>query len=126
MSQKLDQIMKELGKELSTDITRKVLEKLRDSYVKEITAIVKEVIVKDELLSGSSTWMSIDQLSKKYQTSRRTVNERCRLFKDGKGQIERKWVAGKNLINERQFIQSFDIKRRVELPAFLLRMKGKN
>ncbi len=126
MSQKLDQIMKELGKELSTDITRKVLEKLRESYVKEITAIVKEVIVKDELLSSSSTWMSIEQMAKKYETSRRTINERCRLFKEGVGQIDRKWVAGKNLINEKQFIQSYDIKRRVELPAFLLKLKSKN
>ena len=126
MSQKLDQIMKELGKELSADITRKVLEKLRDSYVKEITAIIKEVIFKDELLSNSASWMSIEQMANKYETSRRTISERCRLFKEGLGQIERKWIAGKNRINEKQFIQSYDIKRRVELPAFLLKMKSKS
>ena len=126
MSQKLDQIMKELGKELSADITRKVLEKLRDSYVKEITAIIKEVIFKDELLSNSASWMSIEQMANKYETSRRTISERCRLFKEGLGQIERKWIAGKNRINEKQFIQSYDIKRRSEIPAFLLKMKAKN
>lgn len=126
MSLKFDQLMKLVGKQLTVEIADKVLEKLRESYVKDITGIVKEVIVKDELLSGSSTWMSIEQMAKKYETSRRTINERCRLFKEGVGQIERKWIAGKNRINEKQFIQSYDIKRRVELPAFLIKMKTKN
>lgn len=126
MSLKFDQLMKLVGKELTKEISNNVLEKLRECYIKDITGIVKEVIVKDELLSNSSAWMSIGQMAKKYETSRRTINERCRLFKEGVGQIERKWIAGKNFINEKQFVQSYDIKRRVELPAFLLKMKAKN
>lgn len=120
ISQGLNKILKDLATELTVEVTKVVTERLRDSYEEDVTAIVKDWLSKDDAYRDAGVgFMSIEALAKKYETSRRTVNEKCRIFKEGDFKIERKWVAGKNLVNERQWVEACGQKAGRAVPKFL-------
>lgn len=113
MTPQLHKILKALAKELAVEVTKTVTEQLRESYVQDVTAIVKEQLRNDEVLQDSMLgYLTIEALVKKYEVSRQTVSEKCRLFK-----IERKKSGRNKLVNERQFLDA--MQRPVEKPKFL-------
>lgn len=119
MSQKINDILKALTKELGKEVNRQMVDQLRKTYVEDITAIVKDCLNRNELYSSSGEWITIKHIAKKYHLSLRTVGDHCTMFKSGQHKIERKWIGRHNMINEKQFIAAFDYKARAPRPAFL-------
>lgn len=118
MSPNLHSILKAFAKELISEVTAKVTEQLRETYVNDITTIVKSCLNKVEIYKGTNTgFLPIATLCNKYKVSRKTVNNKCTLFGVG-----RKRVGRHNLVNEQQFLDAHD--RPVEKPKFLSRQKA--
>ena len=109
-------------KEIEASVTERVTQKLRESYVQDVTAIVKDCLNKHELYSNNGAgWITIKDASVKYKMSVRAVGQHCNLFKGGDFKIERKWVGRHNMLNEKQFINAYDHKCRKSKPEFLKR-----
>jgi len=124
MTANMQKILLAFAKEIEASVTEKVTKRMRESYVQDITEIVKECLNKNELYSNSSAgWITIKDIAKKYKLSIRTVGEHCTMFKDGEYKIERKWVGRHNMINEKQFMEAFGKKGRLPRPEFLNRKK---
>lgn len=98
---------------------------MRETYVQDITAIVKDCLNRNELYSNSAEWVTIKHISKKYSLSIRTIGQHCSVFKHGLHKIERKWIGRHHMINEKQFVAAFDYKARVPRLEFLNRLKLK-
>lgn len=125
MTANMQKILLAFAKEIEVTVTEKVTQRLRDSYVQDITAIVKECLNKNDLYSNSSAgWITIKEVAKKYKLSLRTVGDHCTLFKEGEHKIERKWVGRHNMINEKQFLEAFGKKGRKPRPDFLNKKKA--
>lgn len=113
MTPNLNKILKAFAKELTIEVTKQVTEKLRENYVADVTAIVKECLRNDEVLQGSGIgFMTIKALCEKYDVSRQTVSTKCKDFK-----IERKKAGLNKLVNERQFFDAMQYPTYV--PKFL-------
>lgn len=120
MTHELNKIFKDLTKELSADVTNKVTERLRESYVADVTAIVKDLLQKNDFLEDAgSGFITIEALCKKYGVSRKTVTDKCKQFKEGFLKIERKWVNGHHTVNEKQYVEACDHSSRKEKPKFI-------
>ena len=117
--------LKLVSKELTAEVTKNVTEQLRESYVDDVTAIVKECLQKSEfLVDAGSGYITIEALCKKYGVSRKTVTDKCRQFKEGAYQITRKWVNGHNTVNEKQYVEACNISSRKFKPGFLTKKKA--
>lgn len=104
MTPNLHNILKALVKELALEVTKQVTEKLRESYVNDITGIVKECLNKNEFYKGSETgFITIEAVMEKYKTSRKTVWYYCKTFN-----VTRKKVGTHKLVNELEFFKAFD------------------
>ena len=113
MTPALQKILKALAKELTVQVTKDVTAQLRESYVADVTAIVKTCIRNDEVLQDSGIgFMTIKALCEKYDVSRQTVSTKCKDFK-----IERKKAGLNKLVNERQFFDAMQYPTYV--PKFL-------
>lgn len=113
MTSNLHKILKAFAKELTLEVTKEVTEKLRESYVQDITAIVKDCLKNNEFFKGAETgFMRIEDLSKKYGITRRTISAYCTQF-----QVSRNKVGKHNLVNELEFFKAFD--NPAKLPDFL-------
>ncbi len=113
MTPNLNKILNALAKELAVDVAKKVTEQLRESYVADVTAIVKECLNSDEIYKSSGVgFLTIEAICLKYKVSRKTVNNKCTQFA-----VERKQVGRHNLVNELQFVRAHD--RPTEKPSFL-------
>lgn len=113
MTPEINKIVKAFAKALTTEVTKTVTEQLRESYVADVTAIVKECLRNDEIIKNSGIgYLTIDSLSKKYNVSRKTVGDKCRIFN-----IERKKSGRMKLVNEKEFLEA--MQRPVEKPKFL-------
>ena len=98
-------------KELTVDVAKQVTEQLRESYVADVTAIVKDYLNKNELYTNSEGgWITRAAAAKKYQMSVKTVGDKLKLFKDGVNKIERKKMGRHTMLNEKQFLKAFDQK----------------
>lgn len=118
MSPNLNKILKAFSKELAAEVTKMVTEQLRESYVADITAIVKDCLNNNELYKGSEVgFLTIEAICLKYKVSRKTVNNKCTQFA-----VERKQVGRHNLVNELQFLKAHD--RPAEKPNFLKNLKA--
>ncbi|MES2138266.1 MAG: hypothetical protein V4511_01060 [Bacteroidota bacterium] len=118
MSPNLDKILKAFAKELTVEVTKQVTERLRDSYVADVTAIVKDCLNNDEIYKGSGGgFLTIEAICLKYKVSRKTVNNKCTQFA-----VERKQVGRHNLVNELQFLKAHD--KPAEKPNFLKNLKA--
>ena len=118
MSPNLHKILKALAKELTASVTEQVTQKLRETYVVDVTAIVKECFNNDEIYKGSGVgFLTIEAICEKYKVSRKTVSNKCTLF-----EVERKRVGRHNLLNELEFLKAHD--RPVEKPKFLNNKKA--
>jgi hypothetical protein len=118
MSPELNKILKALTKELAVEVTRTVTEQLRESYVSDVTAIVKDCLNSNTIYQNSGTgFLTIDAICLKYKVSRKTVNNKCTLF-----QVQRKQIGKHKLVNELQFVQAHD--RPAEKPNFLKKKKA--
>lgn len=118
MSPNLHKILKALAKELTASVTEQVTQKLRETYVVDITAIVKECLNNNEIYKGSGAgFLTIEAICEKYKVSRKTVNNKCTQFA-----VERKQVGRHNLVNELQFLKAHD--RPAEKPNFLKNLKA--
>lgn len=125
MTTQLHKILLAFAKELEASVTEKVTTRLRESYVADITAIVKDCLNKNELyLNSGDGWIAIQDASSKYRIGRKAIGEMCRLFKEGTFKIERKWIGRHNMLNEKQFLAAFDQKARKTKPKFLNRKKA--
>lgn len=125
MTPQLHKILIALAKELEASVTEKVTQRLRDSYVQDITAIVSEVLNKTErYINSNICWITIQDAGIKYKLSRKAIGRMCKLFKEGAFKIDRKWIGKHNMLNEQQFIQSFDKKGRKSKPRFLTRKEA--
>ena len=114
----LHKILKALAKELTIEVTNQVTEKLRGSYVADITAIVKECLSNDEIYKSSGVgFLTIEAICLKYKVSRKTVNNKCTQF-----ELERKQVGRHNLVNELEFLKAHD--KPAEKPSFLRTLKA--
>ena len=125
MTPELNKILKALAKELTAEVTKQVTERLRESYVADVTAIVKDCLQKNEFLTDAgSGYLTIEAISKKYEVSRKTVTDKCRQFKEGAYKIGRKWVHGHNTVNEKQYVEACDYSSRKFKPKFLTKQKA--
>ena len=124
MRTSIHKIITNLVKELEASITEKVIEKLRDSYVGDVTAIVKDCLNNNELYSSNSGgWITIQDAAKKYKMSTKAVGDKCRIFKEGIFKIERKRIGRHHLLNEKQFIEACGQKVGKQTPNFLKKLK---
>jgi|ERR1035437_1728601 hypothetical protein len=113
MTPALQKILKALAKELTLQVTIDVTAKLRESYMKDVTEIVKSCLRNDEVLQDSGLgYITMKVIAEKYNVSERTVSEKCRLFK-----IDRKKSGRNKLVNERQFFDAMQYPTYV--PKFL-------
>ena len=113
LTNNLNNLLKALVIELTSEITRSVTEQLRKSYVEDITGIVKECLRNDETYRNAGVgFLTANAICEKYKISRTTVSYKCRVF-----MVERKRVGRHNLINELQFLKTFD--KPGEKPKFL-------
>lgn len=97
---KLDDILKELAKEMKADISRDVRTEMREMMVSDVKAIVKEEINKDQVYSNSSAgFITVSALSAKYKISKVTISNKCKIFK-----VDRIKVGKQKLVNEAQFL----------------------
>lgn len=97
---KLDDILKELAKEIKADIARDVRAEMREIIVSDVKAIVKEEINKDQVYQNSGNGLiTVSALSEKYKISKVTIYKKCRIFN-----VERKQVGKQKLVNEAQFL----------------------
>lgn len=120
MSPELLKILKAFANELKGEVIKEVTESLRKSYVPDITAIVNEIVNKNQFNIGAgSGFVTIEAIREKYKVSRKTVTDKCKQFKDGAYKIERKWVNGHNTINEKQYVEACDYSSRKFKPQFL-------
>lgn len=119
MSDRLNKIIKELTKELRSEITIMVRTELRTSLVSDITTIVKECLNNDELhnTKNSGGWITIDDCAEKYHISTRAVGSKIKQFN-----ISRKKIGRHKLLNELEFLTAHD--RPMEKPKFLKRQKA--
>lgn len=124
MSLNINRILKALAKELTVEVTNQVTEKLRETYVPDITEIVKETLRTDEFKSNSDveSWITRNQAAEKYDVSTKTIDSHLKLFEAGIFKIDRLSMFGQNMINEKQFIESFKHKR--NKPKFLIKKKA--
>ena len=117
MSPNLHKILKAFAKELTVEVTKHVTEQLRESYVVDITAIVKDCLNNNEIYKGSGAgFLTIEAICLKYKVSRKTVNNKCTQF-----EVERKQVGRHNLVNEIEFLKAHD--KPAEKPIFLKKLK---
>lgn len=113
MTPQIQKILKALAKELTIEVTKKVTERLRESYVEDITGIVKDCLKNDEIYKGTETgFLTIEAICEKYKVSRKTVTNKCTLF-----EVERRRIGKHNLVNELQFFKAHD--NPAEKPQFL-------
>jgi hypothetical protein len=110
---------------LAKEVNRQIIDHLRETYVADITAIVKDCLKRDELYSHSSEWMTIQDATKRYHISRKSIGEHCRDFKTGPHKIERKQIGRHNMINEQQFLAAYDFKKKKPKLEFLESIKRK-
>lgn len=122
MNQNLHKILAVLAKELTAEVTKNVTDRLRETYVEDVKAIVKEYINNNGVYSNSASgWITLNQVAKKYEMTIKSIGRKCLLFKTGKNQIDRKWVGKHNMLNEAQFLAACDIK--MGKPEFLKNFK---
>ena len=118
MSLNLHKILKALAKELTVEVTNLVTQQLRESYVEDVTGIVKQCLNNDEIYKSSGVgYLTIQAVCEKYKVSRKTVTDKCTLFG-----IERKKSGKHRLVNEVQFLDA--LQRPVEKPKFLTNQKA--
>ena len=119
MSDKLTKIIKELAKELKSEITAAVRSELRVSLVGDITTLVTECLNNDKLYNATANgvWITIDDCAKKYSISTRSVGSKIKQFN-----VSRKRIGQHKLLNEAEFVKAHD--RPMEKPAFLKRQKA--
>lgn len=97
---KLDDILKQLAEEITTNVTKAVKAEMRETIVSDLTAIVKEEINKDQVYSNSSAgFITVTALSEKYKVSKVTISNKCKIFK-----VDRIKVGKQKLVNEAQFL----------------------
>jgi hypothetical protein len=122
MTPNLHKILKAFAKELTLEVTKEVTQRLRESYVDDVSAIVKEYLKSNEVYSNSGAkWISLANAAKNYGMSIKSVGRKCQLFKTGEYQIERKWIGGHNMLNEAQFLEACTVK--MGKPKFLENLK---
>ncbi|MGZ4055197.1 MAG: hypothetical protein ACXVPU_07315 [Bacteroidia bacterium] len=113
MTPEINKIVKAFARALTNEVTKTITQQLRESYVADVTAIVKECLNNNEILRDSGMgYLTIDDLCRKYHVSRKTVGDKCRLFN-----IERKKSGRMKLVNEKEFLNA--LQRPVEKPKFL-------
>lgn len=118
MSKSISKILYELEKALTVEVTNKVTVLLRETYVNDVTAIIKDYLNKNEVLGVNQTgWLTLNDIAKKYHISVRAVSYKCKQF-----DVERKQVGRHNLVNEAQFLKAHD--RPMEKPKFLQKRKA--
>ena len=119
MSDKLNKIIKELAKELKSEIIAKVRNELRLALVGDITTIVTECLNNDKLYNAAAVgvWITIDDCAQKYRISTRSVGSKIKQFN-----ISRKKIGQHKLLNEAEFLKAHD--RPMEKPQFLKRQKA--
>ncbi len=124
MSLNINKALKELTKVLAAEVTRTVTQQLRENYVADIKEIVNETLRNDEFKSNSDveSWITRNQAAAKYAVSTRTIDNHLKLFEEGIYKIDRLEMFGQNMINEKQFIESFKLKR--NKPKFLIKRKA--
>ena len=124
MTPQINKILKTLAKELAFEVTKIVTQQLRKTYVNDITEIVKETLKTDEFKSNGDdeSWITRNQAAKKYDVSTKTIDNHLKLFEAGIFKIDRLNMFGQNMINEKQFIESFKHKR--NKPKFLIKNKA--
>ena len=125
MTPELNKIFKALEKELTAIVTKQVTAQLRESYVEDVKAIVKDCLKNNDFINeAGSGFITIEALSKKYGVSRKTVTDKCKQFKEGFLKIERKWVNGHHTVNEKQYVEACDYSSRKEKPKFISKQKA--
>lgn len=114
MGPNLEKIVHSLVKELKTAITQDVLKKLREVLPTDIASIVKEILVNEPRATSLESWLTIDDICKKYHVSRTHVGDICRTF-----EVSRKRMGKHNLVNENEYMDAHD--RPMNKPVFLKR-----
>lgn len=113
MTPNLNKILRVLVKELTVQVTYEVTKQVRESYVSDVTAIVKECINNSDIkLASNGGWITIEDCATKYHLSRKTVGFKCKLFG-----IKRKQLGKHKLLNEEQFLEAHN--KPMEKPKFL-------
>ena len=109
----LSKILKALAKELTIEVTRQVTEKLRESYVADVTAIVKDCFKNNEIYNSSGAgFLTIEAISLKYKISTKTIGNYVKQFG-----VERKKAGRRKLIHEIQLLEA--MQKPMEKPKFL-------
>lgn len=126
MSINLQKILKALAKELTVEVTKMVTEQLRETYVQDITTIVKDCLNNSQLIQDSlNGYITIEALCKKLGRSRTTITSKCTQFPEGSSLgISRKLVNGKNLVNEKEYIEASNYSSRKFKPKFANQKKA--
>lgn len=98
----LDKILKNFGQQIITEAVKIVRKELRQEQTKDIEAIVKDCLKKDQVYQESgSGFLTVKKICEKYGVSKMTVYRKCTEFN-----VERKQAGKNKLVNEIEFLKA--------------------